>query len=205
MHIMFLHADGWWYLVQIASTETFLWLHTLYGSEAVLHFVKLVGAWPFSQLSYLHTRQLVKHLLTHRWGRKPRQTGTIKQQTKTKNRKHNNRLNKTNKIRTLLGYSIIYHYDLISLSTSDTNQKNSCIRPQQHSTPVPRHQRCVHFNGFHARRRERIYLPHIITTITSTIVNTTEAGCQRGTWCLSMLAAWQCWLADFIRNPHPRP
>ena len=30
--------------------------------------------------------------------------------------------------------------------------------------------------------RERIYLPHIITTITSTIVNITEAGCQRGTW-----------------------
>jgi len=42
------------------------------------------------------------------------------------------------------------------------------------------------------RERERIYLPHIITTITtSTIVNITEAGCQRGTyiWCLSMLAA----------------
>ena len=35
---------------------------------------------------------------------------------------------KANKSRTLLQYSITYDYDLISLSSSDANQKNSCIR-----------------------------------------------------------------------------
>ena len=35
---------------------------------------------------------------------------------------------KSNKGRTLLPYSITYHYGPISLSTSDANQKNSCIR-----------------------------------------------------------------------------
>jgi len=51
------------------------------------------------------------------------------------------------------------------------------------------------------RERERIYLPHIITTVTtSTIVNITEAGCQRGTWCLSMLAACTNSNTNFFRK-----
>jgi len=35
---------------------------------------------------------------------------------------------KLNKNRTLLWYSITYHYDVISLPSSDANEKNSCIR-----------------------------------------------------------------------------
>ena len=51
--------------------------------------------------------------------------------TKVKTRreeKSNKKVSKADKSRTLLRYSITYHYDLISLSTSDANQKNSCIR-----------------------------------------------------------------------------
>ena len=38
------------------------------------------------------------------------------------------RLAKANKSQTLFRYSITYHYDLISVPTTDANQKNSCIR-----------------------------------------------------------------------------
>jgi len=38
-----------------------------------------------------------------------------------------NNVSKADNSRTLLRYSITYHYDLISLSSSDANQKNSCM------------------------------------------------------------------------------
>jgi len=41
---------------------------------------------------------------------------------------NNKKVSTAKKSRTLLRYSIIYHYDTISLSTSDANQKNSSIR-----------------------------------------------------------------------------
>jgi len=37
----------------------------------------------------------------------------------------NKKVSKANKSRTLLRYSITYHYDLISLSSRDANQRNS--------------------------------------------------------------------------------
>jgi len=37
----------------------------------------------------------------------------------------NKKVSKANKIRMLIQYSITYHYDLISISTRDANQKNS--------------------------------------------------------------------------------
>jgi len=55
---------------------------------------------------------------------------------------------KSNKSQTLLRHSITYHYNLITLSTSDANQKNSRIRRQQHLTPVLKRQRHSHLSWF---------------------------------------------------------
>jgi len=62
------------------------------------------------------------------------------------------KVSKGNKNRTFLRYSATYKYDLISLSTSDANRRNSCIRRYQYSTPVLRHQRYVKLNGFYSTR-----------------------------------------------------
>jgi len=62
----------------------------------------------------------------------------------------NKTVSKGNKSRTLLWYSITYHYDLIFLSTGDANQKNCCIR------------RYVHLNGVHAMQTgDFIQDPHL--------------------------------------------
>ena len=41
--------------------------------------------------------------------------------------KGNKKVIKADKSQTLLQYSVTYHYDLTSLSSSYANQKNSCI------------------------------------------------------------------------------
>ena len=54
--------------------------------------------------------------------------------TYKKHKKHNKKVSKANKSRTLLRYSMTFHYDLISISSSDASQKNNYVA---NSTRLP--------------------------------------------------------------------
>jgi len=82
-------------------------------------------------------------------------------------------------------YSITYHYDLMSLSSSDANQRNSCLGYVVNSTRLPYLDVSVHLNGFHARWLI-LYKIHIYTVTICAVVSVISPRPQCGLPCLSV-------------------